>query len=184
MIKKALLIAAITLLAFSPQIAAQTGKRLSRSAELEVGYVQNGGYASVSSGLVVGTDMYLGVGTGLQVSDLTQDNKKVSVMVPLFLYARFAVGGGEWKFLTEVRGGLESDLSSFGTGCFVRPAIGVKCRRIGIKVGYEFLRMRYREPIVSYPDGSDKVHDPYFITGYGGLEWGAGRLTLGVSYSF
>lgn len=183
--KKHIVLIVILALAANPFAHGQVKPDTGRALEVEAGYIRQGGYASVSSGIVLGEWLYLGAGFGLRAWDQTIDDKHVSVAVPLFLQVSASYGPWkDWRLVADLKGGLVADFTSSGTGRYICPSVGVSYRRIGIKIGYDLMRMRYRQPLVSYPEGADKLKDPYYVVGYSGIERGARSLMIGFTYRF
>ena len=177
----------VLLLIGSPVWAiAQVENKVHQANEVEIGYIQNGGYISASTGVsLLSGIFYVGIGTGVRVWDATVDSKPVSVMMPLFLQGKFTFGNsGNVHPFVDLRGGLISDLTMPGTGTFFRSAVGCSYKRFGFKVGYEFMMCGYRDPTVHWPEGADKFKDPYYISGYSTLGRGKNSSLLGITYSF
>ena len=111
------------------------------SAEVEAGYIQKGIYADVSTGYNVLSGLYVGAGVGLKYYDFNPD--KNHFFVPTFAHIRYSVLNRSVSPLIELKAGILGDLTDRGTGHFFRPAVGVKYKNAGIKVGYDWVNVNY-----------------------------------------
>ena len=111
------------------------------SAEVEVGYIQKGIYADVSSGYNVLPGLYVGAGVGLKYYDSNPD--KNHFFVPTFAHIRYSILNRSVSPLIELKAGILGDFTDRGTGHFFRPAVGVKYKNAGIKVGYDWVNVNY-----------------------------------------
>lgn len=111
------------------------------SAEVEVGYIQKGIYADVSSGYNVLPGLYVGAGVGLKYYDFNPD--KNHFFVPTFAHIRYSILNRSVSPLIELKAGILGDFTDRGTGHFFRPAVGVKYKNAGIKVGYDWVNVNY-----------------------------------------
>lgn len=111
------------------------------SAEVEVGYIQKGIYADVSSGYNVLPGLYVGAGVGLKYYDFNPD--KNHFFVPTFAHIRYSILNRSVSPLIELKAGILGDFTDRGTRHFFRPAVGVKYKNAGIKVGYDWVNVNY-----------------------------------------
>ena len=74
------------------------------SAEVEVGYIQKGIYADVSSGYNVLPGLYVGAGVGLKYYDFNPD--KNHFFVPTFAHIRYSILNRSVSPLIELKAGI------------------------------------------------------------------------------
>lgn len=121
-------------------VIAQTTGRVC-SAEVEAGYIQKGIYADVSTGYNLLPGLYVGAGVGLKYYDFKAD--KNHFFVPTFAHIRYSILNRNVSPLIELKAGILGDFTDRGTGHFFRPAVGVKYKNAGIKVGYDWVNVNY-----------------------------------------
>ena len=82
------------------------------SAEVEVGYIQKGIYADVSSGYNVLPGLYVGAGVGLKYYDFNPD--KNHFFVPTFAHIRYSILNRSVSPLIELKAGILGDFTDRG----------------------------------------------------------------------
>ena len=85
--------------------------------------------------------LYVGAGVGLKYYDFNPD--KNHFFVPTFAHIRYSVLNRSVSPLIELKAGILGDFTDRGTGHFFRPAVGVKYKNAGIKVGYDWVNVNY-----------------------------------------
>ena len=167
--------------------AQENGSVWSFSGDAEAGYIYQGGFVRISAGAELDGHLYLGFGTGIQNWGEALDRYDRSWMVPMFLQAAYSFGHGRVRPYIDLKGGLTSNYTNYGTGWMLGPSIGIRFKRVGVFVGYEMMMCNYRAPLVEYPAGVDipaVYGSPLYIVGYSGLSRGVNSLTFGISYRF
>lgn len=80
-------------------------------------------------------------GVGLKYYDFKAD--KNHFFVPTFAHIRYSILNRNVSPLIELKAGILGDFTDRGTGHFFRPAVGVKYKNAGIKVGYDWVNVNY-----------------------------------------
>ena len=80
-------------------------------------------------------------GVGLKYYDFKAD--KNHFFVPTFAHIRYSILNRNVSPLIELKAGILGDFTDRGTGHFFRPAVGVKYKNTGIKVGYDWVNVNY-----------------------------------------
>lgn len=78
---------------------------------------------------------------GLKYYDFNPD--KNHFFVPTFAHIRYSILNRSVSPLIELKAGILGDFTDRGTGHFFRPAVGVKYKNAGIKVGYDWVNVNY-----------------------------------------
>ena len=80
-------------------------------------------------------------GVGLKYYDFKAD--KNHFFVPTFAHIRYSILNRNVSPLIELKAGILGDFTDRSTGHFFRPAVGVKYKNVGIKVGYDWVNVNY-----------------------------------------
>ena len=80
-------------------------------------------------------------GVGLKYYDFKAD--KNHFFVSTFAHIRYSILNRNVSPLIELKAGILGDFTDRGTGHFFRPAVGVKYKNAGIKVGYDWVNVNY-----------------------------------------